>query len=298
MGRFYKINTQGKHWLQRTDVPVWTPNDEGRILYDSTSQQVVYGNASEWKSTGGEAYNDVPLNTILLVDSDVQLAGYQLQTDVDDRVIYVSKGAGGANGVGADNFGTWTQPVHTHTQPTHTHTLGSHTHTLGSHTHAAGSHIHAAGSHIHTAGSHTHTAGSHTHTIISRGDQASTRVDFGSGYFLNTGAVGYAQTNTGLQTVTNIQWGTSTLALGTLSSITDSGSGDTGAGAGNTGAGSGNTGAGSGNTDGPSAASDGPTGGSDPSGADVTGTPSVTQENSFKGTWRPNGRNFTRQKRI
>ncbi len=39
--RFYKIDTQGKMWLERLALPAWGAADEGRILYD-TGANVAY----------------------------------------------------------------------------------------------------------------------------------------------------------------------------------------------------------------------------------------------------------------
>lgn len=233
MGKFYKVDIRGKNWLQRVNgVAAWTPADEGRMLYDRNDEQVKFGNSVEWSNAG--QYNDVPLNTILLVDSAVQLDGYTLLTNIDDKVIYVSKGPGGANGVGGDNFGTWTQPTHTHTQPTHTHTLGSHTHGIGNHIHA-------------TSGMTLVISQmpSHTHGISP--DDCS-----GGGGDLEAGAGALAFS----------------LPTGGSGSHTH----------GNTLAASGNTG--------------GPTGGSDSGGGDITGGGATAN------TWRPTGRNFTRQQRT
>jgi hypothetical protein len=131
--KFYGQDMRGKQWLQRVNgVAAWTAADEGRILYDSNDEQVKYGNSSQWAFAG--AYNDVPLNTVLLIESDTALTGYTLLTNKDDMTVYISKGSGAGGEAGAsDKSGsTWTQPGHTHTQPTHTHPVASHTHTVAS----------------------------------------------------------------------------------------------------------------------------------------------------------------------
>jgi hypothetical protein len=231
--KFYGVDVRGKNWLQRVNgVGAWAAGDEGRILYDEADEQVKFGNSSDWSFAG--SYNDVPLNTILLVDSATQLAGYTLLTNIDDKVVYISKGPGGVNGVGGDNFGTWSQPTHTHTQPTHTHTLGSHTHTIGSHVHPTS----AMTLVISQMPSHTHGC-SPDNSSGGSGDQ-----EAGAGFQALTTATGGSGSHTH----------------------------------GNTLSASGNTGS--------------PTGGSDAGGGDVTGGGAPVN------TWRPTGRNFTRQQRI
>jgi hypothetical protein len=39
--RFYKVDVQGKMWLERLAVPGWAASDEGRLLYD-TGGNVAY----------------------------------------------------------------------------------------------------------------------------------------------------------------------------------------------------------------------------------------------------------------
>ena len=143
MGRFYKVDIRGKNWLQRVaSAPAWTSDDEGRIIYDEAAEAIKFGTASAWSNAG--AYNDVPLNTILLIESDIALTGYTLLTNKDDDMVYVTKGsgAGGEAGGSDKSSGTWTQPNHDHSVAAHTHGLGSHAHSLNSHTHTVGSHTH------------------------------------------------------------------------------------------------------------------------------------------------------------
>ena len=136
MSRYYKIDTRGKHWLQRVSgVPAWQASDEGRVIYDLITNSIYFANNSLWQAGG--KYADIPQNTILLIESDVQITGYTLLTNKDDMTIYVTKGsgAGGENGGTDKAGGTWSQPTHQHTQPTHTHTVVNHSHSLNSHVH-------------------------------------------------------------------------------------------------------------------------------------------------------------------
>jgi len=157
MSKFYKVDIRGKNWLQRvSSVPAWTADDEGRILYDESDGQVKYGDSAGWNFAG--AYNDVPLNTILLVDSDTAITGYSLLTSNDDDIVYITKGsaAGGEAGGTAKSGSTWTQPNHQHSVGGHTHPVSSHNHTIPSGTvPGAGVHRHpaAGSSFLDTAGS-------------------------------------------------------------------------------------------------------------------------------------------------
>ena len=240
MSRYYKLDIRGKNWLQRVNgVPAWTADDEGRMVYDEADEQVKFGNASEWSNAG--QYNDVPLNTILLIDSDTQLQGYTLLTNKDDIAVYITKGsvAGGQAGGTDYTGGTWTQPNHTHTQPTHVHNVGSHVHSVAAHTHTTS----AVALTVAQLASHRH-AGS-PNFVQSSGAQIGESGD-SYGAALYTGYAGSSATHTH----------------------------------GNTGSGSGNSGSPTGSTD------------TDAGGGDVTGGGATAN------TWRPKGRNFTRQQRT
>jgi hypothetical protein len=41
--KFYKVDMQGKIWLQRVAVPAWAAADEGRILYDTGGNVAFLG---------------------------------------------------------------------------------------------------------------------------------------------------------------------------------------------------------------------------------------------------------------
>ena len=52
--RFYKVDVQGKMWLQRLAVPGWAASDEGRLLYDTGANVAFLGdNAGFGKSFFG-----------------------------------------------------------------------------------------------------------------------------------------------------------------------------------------------------------------------------------------------------
>lgn len=195
MSKFYKVDVQGKNWLQRVSgTPAWTPEDEGRILYntlDSTTP-VYIGGSSDWLASG--KYADVPLGTTLLMDSDVAINGYSIETDQDDKVIYVTKGSAAGGAAGGTNQGTETFPNHAHSQSGHTHANGTlamgttgNTYSLPSHYHASptGNFYTTVGNHVGesgdsygvfvntlsagSGGSHSHTGGSVSGSTASGG---------------------------------------------------------------------------------------------------------------------------------
>ncbi len=108
------------------------------------------GDALKFRVPSGAVrmFDAIPSGEIILFEKDTTVAGYTLQTDVDDRLCFISKGsaAGGQTGGGNHSSGTWTQPDHTHTGPNHRHVGRSHTHSMQSHTHAGPSHTHTTGS--------------------------------------------------------------------------------------------------------------------------------------------------------
>jgi hypothetical protein len=60
------------------------------------------------------AFNAIPSGEIILFEKDTAVAGYTLQTDVDDMLAFISKGsgAGGETGAGDHSTGTWQLPDH------------------------------------------------------------------------------------------------------------------------------------------------------------------------------------------
>lgn len=67
----------------------------------------------------------VPKNEIILFEKDTSVLGYTLLTDIDDEVIYVTKGSGAGGAAGGSDRGTWTL-----TTSNHTHGMASHTHSV------------------------------------------------------------------------------------------------------------------------------------------------------------------------
>ena len=133
---FHGINTVGKIWLERINSkPVFDANWVGRIIFALDNQTLSIGTSGGWvdiasATAGGITNPSIPVNAILLFESNVALAGYALLTDIDDEIVYITKGPGGDNGDGGTSFGTWTQDPHIHAikhtisvdeMPQHTH---------------------------------------------------------------------------------------------------------------------------------------------------------------------------------
>lgn len=84
----------------------------------------------------------VPKNEIILFEKDTVVLGYTLLTDIDDEVIYVTKGtAAGSIYPGGSTRGSWTLSTsnHTHGLASHVHTIQGHVLSLAeipSHTHS------------------------------------------------------------------------------------------------------------------------------------------------------------------
>ena len=166
MSRYYKIDTRGKHWIQRVNgVPAWQASDKGRIIYDLITDSMYFANNVQWQAGG--KYSDIPQNTILLIESDVALTGYSLLINKEDMVVYIEKGTGaGGSAGGIDKAGgTWSQPNHIHSVGNHTHTVVNHSHSLNSHVHAQqGSTSYQGGTEDQGGGSNTAAPG-HSHTL-------------------------------------------------------------------------------------------------------------------------------------
>jgi len=278
--KFYGIDGRGDVLVERvTTKPVWDSSYEGRLIYAQDDDELYFGVAADWKRTG-----DIPTGETILFEKDTVVAGYTLQTDQDDQVVYITKGsaAGGEAGASGYTGSTWTQPDHGHTVDGHTHTVNSHDHTIGAHNHSMQSHTHTGPSHAHTYStviSHRHTYGWSPGSGYER--QGGTPVMGGQNYSSFSDTTDY----TGSASGTTAAAGTG--ATGEPSTV-NTGSGGTGA----TGA------AGTGNTGTPSTAntsSDALTTSSDALTSNSTspGTDSTATVN----TWRPSGRCFTRQQR-
>jgi len=95
---------------------------DGKVLYATNSSGLL-----------SYSYISVPSNEIIIFDDDNQVTGYTLLYDIDDEVVYITKGSANGGETGGTSTGTWTQPTHTHSGYTGYHQLTidempSHTH--------------------------------------------------------------------------------------------------------------------------------------------------------------------------
>ena len=124
---FHGINTVGKIWLERINSkPVFNSDWEGRIIFALDNQTLSIGTSGGWidiasATQGGISNPSVPVNAIVLFESDTALVGYSLMIDgEDDGVVYFTKGSaqggetGGTAKIGYTNPATWTQEPHLH----------------------------------------------------------------------------------------------------------------------------------------------------------------------------------------
>ena len=254
----------GEHTKIKFYAPIATPGNEAnkgfayiKDVGGKVELHFLDEDGNEIQLTAAGILNQshsVPSGEIILFEKDTAVAGYTLQTDKDDMVVYITKGsvAGGESGAADKTGGTWTQPNHTHTGPSHTHTGPSHTHTGPSHTH--------------TGPSHNHKWYDAKHNTVD-GDQSYNAAG-------SLQELAYFQKNPGHNAIicqddiNRALEGASEYDLYT----SNDGTGNTGAG------GTGATGA----------------GGTGATGAGGTG---ATGGGATANTWRPSGRNFTRQQR-
>lgn len=245
--RFHKINMIGRFLAQVVDITAlsYSSDNEGAVYYDTNTDQLFYGDndKSDFRSLV-----DIEVGSIILTESNTSLLGYNLLTNIDDHLVYITKGSvsggetGGTNKIG----GTWTQPNHTHNLNSHTHTINSHNHGLASHTHSYTSpHNHRWVDYVSNNNHYSWLANTSKVSInyygITHGDGISIFISAGNGY-----------------AAPGDFWSEDT-AMAT------------------SGAASGNTG----------------------NSGSTMGTPSSSSGNgATANTWRPAGRNFTRQQRV
>jgi hypothetical protein len=118
--KFPDIDMQGNFRAQMIiDVSalIWTSDDERRIVYDETTEQLWIADSSDWKSIG--RYNNIPENTQMWIYADSPPDGWTLNGAVSE-VLTAVKGGGTyvTGGVVAGNF---TTPAHAHGLTGHSH---------------------------------------------------------------------------------------------------------------------------------------------------------------------------------
>jgi len=100
-------------------------NATGFYLVRADGTEVCIVDFSTNDLHNAEKYVDIPSGEIILFEKDTAVTGYVLQTDVNDMLVYITKGfaAGGETGGSYKTGGTWTQPTHTHSTPNHWHDI-------------------------------------------------------------------------------------------------------------------------------------------------------------------------------
>ena len=129
---FHGINTVGEIKLERINSkPIFQyPKWIGRIIFALDTQTLSIGTSAGWIDIvsalyGGITHPSVPIDGIILFESDVAMAGYQLLTDLDDVSVMITKGSGAGGAAGGGDQGDW-DLSHTHNQgslsvPDHKH---------------------------------------------------------------------------------------------------------------------------------------------------------------------------------
>jgi hypothetical protein len=87
MGRFYKIDTQGKHWLERLAGPGWVAADEARIIYDTVAKKIYYADDSAFQ----ELVNTGDIANFIEA-TDVTYGNLNANADVGTGATQVSRG--------------------------------------------------------------------------------------------------------------------------------------------------------------------------------------------------------------
>lgn len=131
MGKFFGVECEGKFLMEkRTNIPAWDASQEGRLFYNISNATPYFGGPSQFESFRTVA-DAIPAGEIILFEKNSSVFGYNLQDDVDDEVVYISKGSNEGGETGGTSIGSWTQPNHDHTfnGDSHRHTI-SHTHTV------------------------------------------------------------------------------------------------------------------------------------------------------------------------
>ena len=118
--RFFKVEMEGKLINQKVaSLPAWTSDDEGRIVYDETTNEMYVGDDSGWVSS-----SPIPTGVSMWFYENSVPDGWTIVAAVGDELLAVKGGATyTAGGVAA---GTWTQPNHSHGDGTLS--VGNHNH--------------------------------------------------------------------------------------------------------------------------------------------------------------------------
>ena len=151
---FYRINDQGKIWIQRVaDVSLigFRDHDEGRLLYSESDEKLYIATSTEWRELSAE-YSVLTANTKMIFGSYPLPVGWNISTN-SGMVIALTTSSGS---IGTTD-GTWTI---------------SGMNNIDSHNHAGvtGTESSYREAKLHSTGNrYTCAARYHTHTIVADG---------------------------------------------------------------------------------------------------------------------------------
>lgn len=115
---FHGIDMQGyfkAHSVLDASALVWD-DDEGKIVFDETSDDLWLADSSVWKNAS--QYVDTPLGTEMWFYETAAPDGWFLSAVAGDELIAVK---GGTYAVGGSVYGDWATPVHYHQMGSHRH---------------------------------------------------------------------------------------------------------------------------------------------------------------------------------
>lgn len=115
---FHGINMQGyfkTNSVVDASALVWD-DDEGKIVYDETSDDLWLADSSVWKNAS--QYVDTPLGTEMWFYEAAAPDGWFISAVAGDELIAVK---GGTYAVGGQVYGNWATPAHSHLMGSHKH---------------------------------------------------------------------------------------------------------------------------------------------------------------------------------
>jgi len=151
---FYRINDQGKIWIQRVDdisLIGHRDSDEGRLLYSKSNQKIYIATSTEWRMLSVE-YSVISSGTKMLFGSYPLPVGWNISNS-NDMVVSLTNSSGSIGSIA----GSWTI--------TGMNNIESHNHTGATGTESA---YREAKLHL-TGNRYTCAARYHTHSIVGDG---------------------------------------------------------------------------------------------------------------------------------
>jgi hypothetical protein len=111
--KHYKIDMRGKFFNQQVadaSALVWQASDEGRTVYDQTTEAIWVADSSQWKQSGG---GDVPSATAMWFYQNSAPTGWTIIATTQDTLLAVKYGAGTYT-TGGSVQGAWSNLEHSH----------------------------------------------------------------------------------------------------------------------------------------------------------------------------------------